>query len=98
MHKNNKDAIGNYCIYAIYIDFKIFKIGKADLDRVTKYGVPVRIHQQISLFRKLFGVKRVGHEILIYLYKKTTQEALEAENDVLKAYKNQTGELPKGNQ
>jgi len=64
MHKNNNESIGNYCIYAIFIDIKTFKIGKADLDRTDKDGIPLRIKTQIKLFRTIFSMSFVNYEIV----------------------------------
>ena len=63
-HKNNNEPIGNYCIYAIFIDIKTFKIGKADLDRTDKDGIPLRIKTQIKLFRTIFSMSFVNYEIV----------------------------------
>ena len=97
MHKNNKNSIGNYCIYAIFIDFKVFKIGKADLDRTDKAGNPVRMQQQLVLFQGLLTVERVKARVLIRLYNITTKKALEQERESLQNHYDETGEVPKGN-
>ncbi len=49
-HKNSNNAVGNFCIYLILFDEKIYKVGKADYDRITlSTGTPTRIHQQVRI-------------------------------------------------
>lgn len=55
MHKNSNEAIGNYCVYQIIVAGEVYKIGKADLDRITKCsGNPTRIHQQMRILKKIW--------------------------------------------
>ncbi len=97
-HKNSNEAVGNYCIYAIYINFKTFKIGKANLDELTAEGVPVRIDQQIKLLGLALAFSEVESRLLIRLYRVTTRKAKEVEKQVLQEHYNRTGEVPPGNQ
>ena len=65
LHKNNNKAVGNYCVYQIIVEGEIYKIGKADPDRITKCsGDPTRIHQQVRKFRKIYSVDSVYNKLL----------------------------------
>ena len=97
MYKNNKNSIGNYCIYAIFIDFKTFKFGKADLDRTDSTGDPVRLQQQLKLLSGILSFVRVDALILVRLYKVSTKVAKERESQLLQKHYDKTGEIPKGN-
>jgi len=100
MHKNNNDASGNYGIYQIIVEGKVFKIGKADLDRITKIsGDPTRIHQQVTKLRKKYMKNNVFHIILEELFGYTTQQAKEVERTILRfVIAQQGGIIPEGNQ
>ncbi len=97
MHKNRNDAVGNYCIYAIYIDFKTFKIGKADLDRTNKAGTPVRIMQQTNIFKRIVSIQHVDFKIILRLYAVTSADVKRKEQEEIEKYYNETGEIPEGN-
>ena len=97
-HKNSNDAVGNYCIYEIIVGGKVYKIGKADLDRITKStNDPTRIHQQIVKLRKKYVSKSVFNSILEELFGVTTSEAKEAEKVILELIIFEIGEIPEGN-
>jgi hypothetical protein len=98
MHKNNNEATGNYGIYQIIVDGITYKIGKADLDRITKAtGDPTRIHQQIrKLRRKLVG-KIVFYVLLETLLGYTTKHAKDVEYAILTEIATQLGYVPEGN-
>lgn len=98
MHKNNNDAVGNYGIYEIYVSGKLYKIGKADLDRITKCsGDPTRIHQQLRILRKKHGIDSVVYELVERLFGVTTSVAKEFEREFLKLYYELENEVPDGN-
>jgi len=47
-HLNNNKAISHFGLYEIYVNGELYKIGKADLERITKStGLPTRLHQQV---------------------------------------------------
>lgn len=96
-HKNKSEAISNYCIYAIFIDFETFKIGKADLDAVTKEGTPIRIQSQINFLGGLISISRIKFKIFVKLYNTTTKEAKKKEKEELDKYYEKTGTVPPGN-
>ncbi len=99
MHKNHNEAKGNYAIYEITVNRKIYKIGKADLDRITlNSGNPTRIHQQIVKLRKKYGKRNVVHTILEELFGVKTQEAKDIEKALLRLFYQQNGFIPEGNQ
>ncbi len=97
-HKNSNDAVGHFCIYQIMLDGKIYKVGKADYDRITlSSGLPTRIHQQIRILDKIFTPERISHKILRILIGVSTLEAKTFEKKVLKMIYLQKGEVPTGN-
>ena len=51
---NSNNAISNFGIYRIKINGVIWKVGKADLNRITKSsGLPTRLHQQVRKLEKV---------------------------------------------
>ena len=98
MHKNNNNARGNFVIYAIELFGSIFKIGKADADRITlTSGLPTRAHQQLRLLRNNFGNKFVDFFIIKTLFSVTTKNAKDEELATLENEIKRTGEVPEGN-
>jgi len=99
MHKNNNDASGNYGIYQIIVEGKVFKIGKADLDRITKIsGDPTRIHQQIRILSLKYTEKNIVFRYLRKLFNVPTKEAKMLEHFFLMEYYQANGIIPEGNQ
>lgn len=97
-HKNKNNAVGNFCIYRILIDNKIYKIGKADFDRITlSTGMPTRIHQQVRILSTKYINKRIEHEILEILFGVSTLDAKRLEKKILKEMYKSDGEVPEGN-
>jgi chorismate mutase len=98
-HKNKNSAIGNFGIYAISKFRKIFKIGKADMDRITKSsGDPTRIHQQVRKLRELYGIDNIDYKLLTTLLAASTQDAKAEEQKTLREIIKLLGEIPEGNQ
>lgn len=98
VHKNNNNALGNYCIYVIRIFKKIFKFGKADFDRITKStGIPTRIHQQMRKLIAEYGKYNVTYELIIVKLNVTTAQAKELEQLYLNNYIDEFNEIPEGN-
>ena len=98
IHKNSNDAIGNYGIYEITVFGERYKIGKADLDRLTMFsGDPKRIHQQVRKLRKKYGNENVFYVILESLFGVTTQKAKALEREILRLIYQQTRIIPEGN-
>jgi len=98
MHKNSNNAIGNFGIYEIVVFGVTYKIGKADLDRLTLLsGSPTRIHQQIVKLRKKYGKGNVFFSIIETLIGVKTKEAKEMEHQFLWYYYKQNGIIPEGN-
>jgi len=97
-HKNSNDAVGNFCIYKILVEEKVYKIGKADFDRVTKIsGIPTRIHQQIRILSTTFEPKLVTHIILEILLGVSTLDAKRLEKKFLRLVYEEEKEIPDGN-
>ncbi len=97
-HKNSNDAIGNFCIYRILMDEKIYKIGKADFDRITaSTGIPTRIHQQIRILEKKYIKRRINHDIVKILFGVSTLDAKVFEKKVLKIIFDNEKRVPEGN-
>ena len=98
-HKNSNDAVGNYGIYIIFIDGITYKIGKADLDRITKSsGNPTRIHQQIRKLSLKYTEKNIFYRYLKRMLNVTTKEAKAFEEYFLNQYYMSNGTAPEGNQ
>lgn len=97
-HKNSNEAVGNYGIYEILIQDKTYKIGKADLDRITKLsGDPTRLHQQLRILAEKYGMENVEKLMLEELFDVSTAFAKEVEQEYLQTYYENTGEVPEGN-
>ena len=85
-------------MYEIRINDKLHKVGKADLNRITKSsGLPTRLHQQLRRLEKIFGPGSVEGEVVEYLGYTTTREAKQAEHQRIKGIVDQTGIVPPGN-
>jgi len=97
-HKNKNKAKGNFGIYQITIFGKVFKFGKADLDRVTQTsGEPTRIHQQKRELKKTNDPDEVTHELVFKLQNTISKIAKQVEKQVIQQFFEQTGEIPEGN-
>ncbi len=98
-HKNSKEAIGNFAVYEIVVGEKVFKIGKADVDRVTQVSdSPTRIHQQVRKLSVKYTESNVFFRFLKVMFNITTEEALEVERFFLAQYLLKNGTIPDGNQ
>lgn len=94
-HKNANHAIGNFVIYGIWVLGRFWKFGKADADRTTKDGTPIRIHQQLAQLYRL-GL-RAFYRIFEEMKNVTTKKAKNKEDEYIKAYKRKHGRNPLGN-
>jgi RHS repeat-associated protein len=101
---NTNDATSNFGIYEIKVNSPdvpggLYKIGKADLNRVTQSsGLPTRLHQQVRKLGDTYGKNNVSGEVVSDLGKVTTQQAKNAETARLQAYYDRTKIIPKGNE
>ncbi|MFL6463705.1 MAG: RHS repeat domain-containing protein, partial [Bryobacteraceae bacterium] len=94
---NTNGAEGDFGIYEITKDGKLYKIGKADLGRVTQSsGQPTRLHQQVRKLGEQNPDSVVEGEVVEEGYK-TTAEAKTAETRRLQQHFDETGEIPEGN-
>lgn len=92
---NTNIAESNFGIYEITIDGELYKIGKADLEQITKSsGLPTRLHQQL---RKLYPKSKINDVIIEDLGKVTNKVAKTSETNYLQKYFNQIGNIPLGN-
>ena len=103
VNKNSNSAVGRFGLYRITIDGKLYKIGKADLGRVTKSsGNPTRLHAQLRILRKELRKTnpgaRISGEVTHDLGITTTAQAKVAENAEIRNVYNATGQVPPGNQ
>jgi len=95
---NSNDATSHFGLYEIRVDGELYKIGKADLDRITQSsGLPTRLHQQLRTLEKTYGKGHVSGEVVEDLGTTTTKEAKEAETARLQETYKQTGMVPEGN-
>jgi hypothetical protein len=76
----------------------LHKIGKADLKRKNKAGIPRRLASQLRKLRRKFGKNCVKGRVVKNLGRTTTQKAKAAETARLQAYYDRTGIVPKGNE
>ena len=98
LNKNSNSATGNYGVYEIKINDELYKIGKADLDRITKSsGLPTRLHQQDRKLAESFGRKNVDSRVVDRGYQ-TTAKAKVAEDARIQKYYDETGKIPPGNE
>jgi RHS repeat-associated protein len=96
-NKNSNDAEGNFGVYEITIDGKKYKVGKADLDRITKSsGDPTRLHQQLRKLREAHPESEIKGTVVEGGHA-TTAEAKLAENRRIQEHLDQTGEVLEGN-
>ncbi|MWP50273.1 MULTISPECIES: RHS repeat-associated core domain-containing protein [unclassified Gilliamella] len=97
LHLNSNSAVGNFGIYEIKIDGELYKIGKADLARITQSsGNPTRLHQQLRKLQEIHPDKVISGEV-VQKGLKTTLEAKSIETARLQAHFDTTGEVPEGN-
>jgi hypothetical protein len=98
-HKNKNSAIGNYGIYQIVVEGKTYKIGKADLDRITlSSGNPTRIHQQIRKLSRKYAKEDIIYSFLGRIFSISTKEAKKLEKALLEDFYQRNGFVPEGNQ
>ena len=78
---NAKNAVSHFGVYEIHVNGTIYKVGKADLARITKSsGLPTRLHQQLRVLRKQFGRENVTGRVVEDLGEVTTETAKRAEH------------------
>jgi len=98
IHLNANNATSRFGLYEIRINSELYKVGKADLNRITQSsGKPTRLHQQVRELRKLYGKGNVG-DFVEDLGVVTTSQAKAAETARLRAIYKATGKVPPGNQ
>lgn len=96
---NTSTAVSEFGVYEIWVNKELYKIGKADLLRITrKSGDATRIHQQVVKLGKRYGEDNVKRRVVQELGAVTTAEAKAAETAHLYRYYKQTGKVPPGNQ
>jgi hypothetical protein len=96
-HLNANGAVSQFGVYKIHVNGKLYKIGKADLGRVTQSsGLPTRLHQQVRKLEQAYGKGSVTSEVEV-LGEITSSEAKAAEMSQLHAHHLETGEVPPGN-
>jgi hypothetical protein len=94
---NNNGARSKFGVYEIRIKGSLYKVGKADMNRVTQSsGLPTRLHQQVRKLSEIFGARNVTYA-LQPLGRTTTRLAKVAENNRLQTIYDQTGVIPPGN-
>jgi hypothetical protein len=97
-HLNSNNATGHFGLYEIYVNGELYKIGKADLDRVTESsGLPTRLHQQLRKLRERYGKDNVTGGVVEDLGMTTTAEAKAAETSRIQQHFDNTGMIPPGN-
>ena len=101
-HLNSNDAKGNFGLYEITVNDpsrSLFKIGKADLGRITQSsGLPTRLHQQVRGLEKVYGKGNVIGRVVEDLGVVTTLEAKAAETARRQRWFDAMGFVPRGNQ
>ena len=94
---NKSTAVSEFGVYEIWVNKELYKIGKADLLRITKKsGDATRIHQQMRKLEALHGRNHVGYT-LNDLGRVTTADAKAAEKIRLYEHYHATGKVPPGN-
>ncbi len=96
---NANNAVSNFGVYEIKANNTLYKVGKADLNRVTKSsGLPTRVHQQVRKLQGIPGNNDVTGKVVQDLGEVTTQAAKAAETARLQAIFDDFGFVPQGNQ
>jgi len=94
---NTNSATSRFGIYEIFVNGTLYKIGKADLMRITQSsGLPTRLHQQIRRLIRAYGANNVS-QVLTELGTTTTQWAKAAETAVLRSIFDKLRMVPPGN-
>ncbi len=99
IHKNSKNAFGNWVLYEIKVDGEVFKYGIADADRTRKAGdwagLPERLAQQLSKIDRLGPKLDVSYS---YVPKMQVLKAtvLKLESETIRNYALMNG-IPIGN-
>jgi RHS repeat-associated protein len=94
---NNNSAISLFGVYEIYVKGILYKIGKADLGRITlSTGLPTRLHQQLRWLIKKYGANEVSFD-LTKLGTTTTKWSKTVEANVLKWIWDTQRTVPPGN-
>jgi hypothetical protein len=95
---NTNAAVGNFGVYEIYVNGALYKVGKADLDRITQSsGLPTRVHQQVRKLTEIFGEGNVTPGEIIPLGRTTTAAAKLAETARIQGEMAASGFIPIGN-
>ena len=95
---NRNDAVAHFGLYEIRVNGALYKIGKADLGRITKSsGNPTRLHQQLRQLRKVFAKGNVDGIVVADLGRTTTLAAKQAEFARIKVFFDKVGIVPVGN-
>jgi RHS repeat-associated protein len=98
-HLNSNSATSNFGIYEINVNGELYKVGKADLSRVTRSsGLPTRLHQQLRKLVQIHGMGSVEGNVAKQLGVVTTAEAKLAEKVRLQDFFEETGKVPPGNE
>jgi hypothetical protein len=95
---NSNEAKSEFGIYEITVNGELFKVGKADLARVTQStGMPTRLHQQLRKLRAVYDDEAVVGEVVEELGVTTTRAAKDAEIARLQRIFDETETIPAGN-
>ena len=98
-HLNTNTATSRFGLYEIKVNRELYKIGKADLNRVTQSsGLPARVHQQVRKLESVYGIGNVEGNVVERLGEVTTAQAKAAESARLRAVVESSGTVPPGNQ
>jgi hypothetical protein len=97
-HLNSNSATSEFGLYEIRVNDELHKVGKADLNRVTKStGLPTRLHQQVRKLTEQYGEGTVKGQVVEKLGQTTTSGAKASEMARLRAIHDATGKVPLGN-
>ncbi|HYO59783.1 DUF6531 domain-containing protein [Archangium sp.] len=92
---NSNTATSRFGIYEIMVNGELHKIGKADLNRVTKSsGLSTRLHQQLRKLRKIYGKENVTGKVVEDLGEATTAHAKAVEIARLQTVYDKTDTVP----
>lgn len=95
---NSNDAVSNFGVYEVFVKGVLYKVGKADLNRITKSTKkPTRLHQQLRKLKKEHGKKDVTGKVVIKLGRTTTAKAKMAEVERIRKRVKELGYIPVGN-
>ncbi|WP_116524852.1 RHS repeat domain-containing protein, partial [Seonamhaeicola aphaedonensis] len=97
LHKNNNKYKGHQGVYEIKINGKVYKYGKADMTKMAKTKLPVRLQSQIRKLQKRFPKRKITGKVIFEQTEITTKKVKEVEAKKVEKHVKKFKKFPKGN-